>query len=348
MRLSKTLVIFLAIFGVAAQAYEARPHFLSSMSGFMAMGLRQSCYAIDISSNTLPCNPAFIAKEKSRRFTASMYLGNNVSYLKEATDLSRGQANEDTIKKLFQRHEDDELQTQIELGHIQEKFGWSVTPIQVNYSTTFRNQVLPQISLYASLEEAAKVQFGSYLGEDWSFGIQLRYTQRRFVTSQFYLTDALVPGGSDLFEPRKQSAFFVEPAVLYTPDDNYLNPEFTVFVANAGYIDKAYSELRINPEYHFTVSINPEMVYGRYSLGLDMNFNKDIQHNSGPLTLGGFYEYGILRLFGSVARDENGIGFGVFNTWWNLGIVNKNEVVDNSFGNWISLQKTYLFLGIEI
>ena len=348
MRSTTALIFFLFLYPSLAFSFEVKNSFLSSMSGFMSMGLRQSCYAFDISSNTLPCNPAFIGKEKSRRFNASIFLGNNVSYLDEATDLSRGHADEFSIQKLFQRHEDDELQTQIELGHIQEKFGWSVTPMQVNYSTTFRNQALPQISLYASLEETAKMQFGGYLGDDWSFGIQLRYLQRRFVASQFYLTDALVPEGRALFEPRKQSSLFVEPAILYTPEAHDLNPEFTVFIANSGYVDKSYSELPVIPEYHFTVSINPELTYGKFSLGVDVNFNKDIQNSVSPMTLGSYYEYGILRLFGSVARFESAVGFGVFNTWWNLGVANKNELIDDSVGNTVRLYKTYLFLGVEI
>lgn len=332
----------------ALGAYQAPNDFLTGAPGLMGMGLRQSCYAIDVAADVLPCNPAFIAKEKARRFNTTLSWGNSVSYLKEATDLSQGHATEDSIQKLFTRHEDNELQTQIELGHTQETFGWSLTPALVNYSTSFYNQALPKISLYASLEEVAKLQFGSYLSDDWSYGVQLRYVHRRFVATEFYLTDALVPGGNSLFEPRQQYLFFIEPGLMYAPKDSPLNPEFTLMVANSGFANERYSEIPIEPEYHFTASVNPELDYGRFSLGVDVNFNRKLREGPGPLSLGGFYEFGILRLFGSLARYENCIGFGVFNTWWNVGVTHRNETFVNPLDENITFSKTYLFLGLEI
>ncbi|OYZ21243.1 MAG: hypothetical protein B7Y39_09430 [Bdellovibrio sp. 28-41-41] len=346
----QTIVFAVIVFfaGLNAFSYQAPNHFLSGNAGLMGTGLRQSCYALDVAADVLPCNPAFIAKEKERHFNANLSLGNNVSYLKEATDLSQGHANEDSIKKLFTQHEDNELQTQMELGHIQETFGWSVTPALVNYSTSFHNQALPKISLYASLEEVAKLQFGSYWSDDWSYGIQLRYVHRRFVASQFYLTDALVQDGHYLFEPRQQYLFFVEPGVMFAPKDSPLNPEFTLMVGNSGFVNERFAEVPVEPEYHFTSSINPELDYGRFSLGVDVNFNRKLREGPGPLTLGGFYEFGILRLFGSLARDENGIGFGIFNTWWNMGVTHRNESFQNPLDETITISKTYFFLGIEI
>ncbi len=345
-KIISTLIIFVI---VNASAYEAPRHMLSGQYGFLTMGLRASCYAIDLSSDTLSCNPAFIAKEKQKRFNANLQLGNNVSYLQEATDLSKGQATEQSIQTMFTRHENNELQTQIELGHIQENFGWALAPAQVNYSTTFHNQALPKISLYASLEESAKIQFGSYLSDDWSFGIQLRYVHRRFVASQFYLTDALVPGGSSLFEPQQQHLVFIEPGVMYAPKESDLNPEFTMMVANSGYANKNYDEVPLEPEFHVTSSITPELKYGgRFSLAVDARVNKSIRTGSQPFTFGGYYEYGILRLFGSIARDENGIGFGIYNTWWNIGVANRNETYLNAINESFELNKTYLFLGMEL
>lgn len=348
MRIKRIVSFFFWIVVLKAHAYEVPRHFMSGASGFMSMGFRQSCFSLDIPSDTLPCNPAFIAKEKERRFNANVYLGNNVSYLKEATDLSQGHANEDSIQTIFKRHEDNQLQTQIELGHVQETFGWAVTPMQVNYSTTFRNQALPEISLYASLEESARIQFGSYLSDDWSFGVQLRYLQRRFVASRFFLLEALLPSGKYLFEPRRQSLFFVEPALLYAPKGNSANPEFTLMIANAGWVNQNYAELPVTPEYHFTSSVNPELSYGRFSLGLDLNLNKNMRTGQFPVTLGSFYEYGILRLFGSIGRDENAVGMGVFNAWWNMGVAHRNDSYEDAVGSMYTLNRTYLFIGIEI
>lgn len=346
---SKTIVTLFILMTIAtARAYQAPGYFLSGASGFMSLGLQQSCFAIDLNSDVLPCNPAFIAKERDRRFAANIYLGNNVTYLREATDLSQGRSNEESIKTIFNRNENSELRTQIELGHVQETFGWSITPLAVNYHTSFQNQALPEISLYASLEESAKMQFGSYLGNDWFYGVQLRYLHRRFVASQFYLLDALVSDGRYLFEPRQQNLFFIEPAILFAPSGSSLKPEFTALIANGGFTSHGYDELPVLPEFHLTSSITPDFDFGRYGLGLDINFTRNLNSNLSPITLGGFYEYGILRLFGSVARYENAIGFGVYYVWWNLGITQRNEAYVNPIGEVGSAGKTYLMLGIEL
>lgn len=349
MHTQKIVILVVIFFGsLASHSFEAPYRFLSGAAGLMGTGLRHSCYALDVAADVLPCNPAFIAKEKERRFNTNLSLGNNVSYLKEATDLSQGRADQKSIQSLFQEHENNELQTQIELGHVQETFGWAVTPARVNYSTSFHNQALPKISLYASLEESAQLQFGSYLSDDWSYGVQLRYVHRRFVASQFYLTDALVPDGQYLFEPKQHYLFFIEPGVMFAPKESPLNPEFTIALANSGFVNERFAQIPVEPEFHFTSSINPELDYGRFSLGIDVNFNKKLREGPGPLTLGGFYEFGILRLFGSLSRDENGVGFGIFNTWWNMGVAHHNETYLNPLDESITLSKTYLFLGIEI
>lgn len=344
-----TLTLTLLIVQSALAAYRAPQHMLSGHYGFLAMGLRNACYTMDLPADTLPCNPAFIAKEKQRRFNANLHFGNNVSYLQEASDLSRGHATQETIQTLFSRHENNELQTQVEIGHSQETFGWAIAPAQVNYSTSFHNQALPKISLFASLEESAKIQFGSYLDDDWSFGIQMRYVHRRFVASQFYLTDILVPQGQSLLEPREQHLFFIEPGFMYAPKESALNPEFTLTIANSGFVNKNYDEVSVTPEYHLTSSITPDLDYGgRFSLGVDARIHKYLRSGAQPLTLGGFYEYGILRLFGNLARDENGVGFGIYNTWWNIGIAHRNETLETPIGDTYEQNKTYLFLGMEL
>ena len=349
MRLTKIIFIYFFFFwNVAFGAYEAPHHLISGSPSFMGQGLGLSCHAFDLPSDVLPCNPAFIAKERERRFAANTFLGNNVSYIQEAMDLSEGRANSETIQTLFRRKENDEIQAKVELGYLQETFGWSVTPLQANYNTTFQNQALPEISLYAALEESAKIQFGSYLGRDWSYGVQLRYVHRRFVASRFFLTDALAAGGNKIFEPREQHLLFIEPGVLYAPQDTPWNPQFSVHALNTGWTQQKYEEVPVNPQYHLTGSVTPELTYGKFGLGLDVHWDKSVKRGLDPLTLGSFYEFGILRLFGSLARLEQNIGFGVFNTWWNTGIVQKTQSIEDVNSDVIHTRKLYLFLGVEI
>ncbi|MFN7904345.1 MAG: hypothetical protein ACK5P5_04120 [Pseudobdellovibrionaceae bacterium] len=348
--MSKLIFGFLTLLMIvpASFAFEAPARSLSGPNSFLGQGLGLSCFAFDLPADSLPCNPAFIAKERERKIRANLNLGNNVTYLKEAMDLSEGRANSDTIQTLFQRRENDELQAKVELGYLQETFGWSVSPFQANYNTSFQNQALPEISLYAAVEETAKIQFGSYMADDWSYGIQLRYIHRRFVASRFFLTDALVPDGNKLFEPKEQHLLFIEPAVLYAPQGNFWNPEFSILAANVGFTHQKYAEVPLVPRYHFTSSITPELTYGRLGLGLDIHYDKYIQRGLEPFTLGSFYEFGILRIFGSLARQEHAAGFGIFNAWWNTGIVHRNERLEDAAGNLYDSKKIYLFLGVEL
>lgn len=341
------ILILLLINSIFSWGYEAPRKILSEPSSFATKGLGFSCYALDLPADVLPCNPAFISKERNRRFSLGAYWGNHVSYMDEATDLSEGRADSETIRNLFQNHSDNELQSQIEFGYIQELFGFSVTPFQVNYLTHFRNEVLPEISVYASLEESAKIQFGSFLENDWSYGIQLRYLRRRFVASNFFLTDALVTNGNELLDPREQNLFFIEPGILYAPKDNHLNPEFTIMVANLGYVNEAYSEVPLAPQYHLTTSIAPELHHGRFGLGLDLRLEKNMKDSFTPLTLGSYYEFKIFRLFGSLAKNEQAIGLITVNTWWNLGIIQRNESYEDDSGVVVNLSRTFVFLGAE-
>lgn len=70
---SSVILPFLLLFTFPAFSYEAPKQFLSGSSGFMAIGLNSGCYALDITTDTLSCNPAFIAKEKEARFNTSIF-----------------------------------------------------------------------------------------------------------------------------------------------------------------------------------------------------------------------------------------------------------------------------------
>lgn len=348
MRLSTIIALAAVLFSASAQAMSAPSSMISGSSSFLGQGLGRSCYAFDLPADTLPCNPAFIAKERERRFNASIYLGNNISYFKEASDLASGRSDQESIRSLFEQRRNDDLHAKVELGFWGETIGWSMTPLQVHYVTDFQNQALPEIDVYASLEESARVQLGSYFSDDWSAGIQFRYVRRRFVANRFFLTEALVPDGKKVFAHREQNMLYIEPGILYAPEGNDWRPESSIALMNFGFADRTYTEIPLNPQVHFTTSVSPDLVYGRLGLGIDMAWDKDMAKALDPFTLGSYYEFGILRIFGSLARQSQSIGFGVFNAWWNTGIVHSIRSIEDAFGESESRKKTYLFLGVEL
>ncbi|MCK6597111.1 MAG: hypothetical protein L6Q37_02000 [Bdellovibrionaceae bacterium] len=340
------LLISETILGITT--WTVPPKIYNQNTGFSYLAFSSGCNSLNLAIDALPCNPAFIAKERRDRFAAHLFLGNNISYLKQVRDLSEGTASETTIRDLFQRHENEELQTQLEVGYLNETYGWAVTPFELKYLSSFQNQSLPKISLYASIEESAKVQFGSFIDNHWAYGVQLRYLQRRFVNSEFFLTESLTSDGDQILQTQKQNLFFIEPAMMYAPEAHSLNPEFSLFLANLALGDTNQSALPVIPQLHITSSINPVINHGRFGIGFDISLDKNLDKGYGPFTLASFYEFGILRLLGSLGRAENTIGATVFDSWWNVSLVYKTETYENALSEAYEQRKSYLFLGIDL
>ncbi len=344
-----TLVVIVSLggFSVFAWALPAPAQMTLSSSSFLGQGLGRACFAFDLPADVLSCNAAFIAKEKNRRFQAQLGFGNNVSYFDEASNLAKGKADQESIHSLFSRHHNNDLYAKAELGYVQETFAWSLTPLQVHYLSSFRNQALPEVDVYASVEESVRFQFGSYLSEDWSWGAQVRYVHRRFVAQRFFLTELLVTDGDQILKPQEQHIVYLEPALLYAPQGNDWNPETTLSLQNFGYSQKKFREIPSHPELHLTASVTPELIYGRWGVGLDLFWSEEVKKALDPLSLGTFYEFGILRLIAGLSRSQQSLGFSVFDTWWNAGIMQSWRQEDPDSPS-LDEKKTYLFVGIEI
>ena len=77
------------------------------------------------------------------------------------------------------------------------------------------------MQLFASIEESARAQFGSYLGEDFYWGTQLRYLHRRFIANEFYLTDILTEDAGRILSPADQNSVYVEPSIMFAPENDW-------------------------------------------------------------------------------------------------------------------------------
>lgn len=348
--LMKTIfIVFLSFAGISQSwALPAPPLSTMNTASFLGQSLGRSCFAFDLPADVLPCNPAFIAKEREGRFAANLSFGNNISYFEEASNLAKGKSDQESIRSLFSKRGQDDLFAKVELGYLTETFGWSITPLQVQYFSVFENPALPEIDLYAASEEGAKFQFGSYFSDNWSWGVQLRYIQRKFISQRFFLTDALVSGGTeDLFKTKEQRIFTFEPGLLYAPIENDWNPETTLSVQNLGFVSRRDDGSPLKPELHLTSSITPELIYGRWGLGIDLFWSENVKAALDPVSVGTFYEFGLLRFLAGLSKWDSSVGFQVFDAWWNVGLTHAWRHADETQVRRED-RRTYLFLGVEI
>jgi hypothetical protein len=271
-----------------------------------------------------------------------------VSYLKDANAIVSGQADNRTISRLFERQAPSELEASLDAGYLGETTGLQLTPFHLDYYSVFSNPALPDISLFAAIEESARIQFGSYLGENFYWGLQTRYVHRRFVASEFFLTDVLAENGRDLLQPREQNIFYLEPSLLYSPTDIAWSPEMSVSVMNLGMGEQSTAALAVVPQYHFTSSVTPPVGTGKLNLGLDLMLDRKQEDTARFATLGAVYQYGILKAFASLAQQSEGVGFIAADDFWSAGLAYGVRRFQDAVGDNINEHKVYLLLGAQL
>lgn len=343
-----SLIALFLIFTAAAHAFEAPRSMATGTSGLLTRALGRMCHGFDLASDTLPCNPAFIAFKREGTLRANLFFGNNVSYTKEASDLLNERADEDTIRTLFGKQDRSEFETNLEAGYWGETWGVSVSPLRVNYGTTFRNPSLPEISLFASQEESLRGQIGTYLGNDLFIGLQLRALHRKFIAKQFFLTDALANEGTGFFEPENQNVLYVEPGLLYAPEDSDWNPKAYMSLMNAGIASRASPAFPSRPQFHLGTSVAADIGLGTWGLGVDIAWDNGMETDLEPVTVGSYYEFGILRLLAHVNERSNGVGFQVSSGFFNLGLASQSTTFNDGWGEKVTDRRLYLLLGAEI
>lgn len=342
-------IFFLFSWVLSAQAIEVPRYMSYGSSSFTTHAIGNTCYAFDIEADVLPCNPAYMAKERKKKsFKVNGFFGNNISYGQQVVDLLKGDADQASIQKLFGQKESSELEANVEAGFLMETFALSYSPARLNYYTQFRNQSLPEMTVFASKEDATKMQIASYIENDFYLGLQLRYVHRQFIASNFFLTDALAENGKDLFQAKEQNLLYVEPSILYSLEDVKYKPEFSFSMVNFGFYDKKYDEYPSSPQFHLSGSAKTPVGYGNFGLGGDIFWDQSVTSALEPFTLGAYYQFGVLKILANVAENSNGLGFQVIYENFNLGLTYSYRQFKDELGDSYSYRRVYMQLGIEI
>lgn len=347
MRVFAVWVLFFAPFFALAQNPVAGRDFTLALSDPTARALGGVCFATDVGAEALPCNPAFIARDSDPDFRAQLFFGNNISYLEQIPSILSGDGTPEDVRKLFSQTRSSEMEAQIEAGYRRPTFGIAIMPVRWLYSSRIRNSSLPVLSVLAAEERAIRTQFGSYAGDDWSWGVQLRGVSRRFVVETFTLTDALAEGGRGLFAAETQQALYVEPGLLKEWPDEPWRPQLSMSITQWGVVDRKVEEFPASPEFHVGGSVRPDITLGEFELGVDSRWRSGMTEWSDPFRIGAAYKIGVTNWAASAGRSDHALGFQIRYGRLRAGLTYSSHWIENQLGDNEWIRTTYLHVGYD-
>jgi hypothetical protein len=346
--MKQILGLFLLFLSLESFAIEIPRPIAMGSSDFTSRTLSHACYGMDVVVSGLPCNPAFAAKERKSHFQTEFFFGNNISYARDVSQLVEGSGDEGTVQRLFNQKSSSEMEANIEATYLHETWGLSFSPYRLYYYALVRNSALPTITLFAGQEQTLTAQVASFEKDNFYWGLQLRAVDRKFILSEFTLTDALASGGSKNFETQNQRALYIEPGFLYSFEDSTWRPQAGVTIKNVGAVDKKYDELPNDPDWHVSGSIRPPVGFGTLAFGLDLLFNSYTTEATDIPRLGASYSLGAMQALGSFGDKEYSVGFLLKYDGWNGGLTYWRKKFVNLLGDQDQLQTVYLELGFTI
>lgn len=328
----KWLIALFAFFYLVFQspmvfAIENLPSYLTMDPDFQRRALGPLCYSMDRLEEHLPCNPAFLARERDVKFDATLALGENVSALRNLHAIFDSRVEESMIRDIFAGHNELVLEGDIK-GSVKYKlWGVSLTPYRAYAYSVIRNHAYPIIDVQAVQEKSASLQLASYMDSDFHLGAQLRFADRQIISGQAALFDLLAEDGQGLLRDYQQSAFYFEPGVLWKREDS--NFSASAMVTDLGYLSRRIEGYTSDPKLQLGGVWSPEMHnHNSYlQLGLGMTFGEKPDRLENFLRPGVSYGLGISEFAFSFSRISQSGGILLRLSHFKLGLTyNRNEI----------------------
>ncbi len=329
-------------------AVEVPRQLTSGRSDFKARALGDNCYSMDLEGDT-PCNPAFLAGDAKDYWFGHFFMGNNVNYYKDAKEVLDTRANTETFERLFSQTRSSELNADLEFGYRKNYFAASFSPSKIGYYSLIRDRVLPYISLYASQEQILRLQSAWKIQDSFYLGLQGRAVSRKFILSDFFLTDVLAEGGSDrVLNARYQNVFYLEPGLLWSAPEIFLHPQASFVITQAGLYDKRYDDLPSQPEAEMGASVRPDIGFGTLEVGGHVSLHPqtkrwtDLVSAAATLTVGNF------QWVGSVSENQADAGLMLQFSKLQGGILYDYRIFENLLGEKDQRHTWYFQFGGQI
>lgn len=306
----RILVASLTIsFSLLAEAMELPSFMRDGSSRFLSRSLGSACYSMDSVERGLPCNPAFVAKAREPRFDGDLFLGSNVDYLKEAERLLGGKASEADVAKIASRRDYSQAEASLEASFQAATWGASIEPYRLILYSHIENPSLPTVDFIAAEQQSAKVQFASYVSQNFYAGLQLRYTHVRFIGQYFAVSEALAENSQDLFAAQTQELLFLEPGFLYAWEDLVWQPQISAVLAQWGVTSHKTEQFPIKPEGLLGASVKPLVPLGLLEVGAQFAVNSETENFRDALRIAVSYKLGILQAVVSASEFDQSAGF---------------------------------------
>lgn len=307
--------------------------------------LGKSCYSFMRITHGRPCNPAQVAKPSEDEFYGDFLWSNQLEFVPQASKLLQGEGDARTVDELFSKRRESALDSHIELGYRVPTFAVALLPYQIQYESRFSNSVLPEVDLFTSRKTSLHLQFGSYVAKDLAVGLLTRLEHQKFISSRFFLTDVLAESRDQFLNVESQDAVLLEPGVLYHLSDEDLRPELAVNLKNWGFRSSSRILQGEDLEAHFSASINPQWASARAGLGLNLAVDRWTDSLDKAFALGGYYQFGILTVLTSFAKEQKALGFSVVHQSLTAGLSFSREQARNAYNDEAQIDRVFSQIG---
>lgn len=270
----------------------------------------QLCYAYEDETPGLPCNPAFLGLDRQSSGWVYGYGNNNLQFFQDVADIVRGPIRARELLAIVDHNSHDNFQLEGSVGYISNTWGINFIPDKLLLFTNFRNPALPRITVLAAREREIQFQLGSFFNKEWSWGIQLRGVQRRFTYSDAYFSDHLTDNIDLLYSVMTQNAYYIEPSVLYAPEDNEWNPLFSFMITNLGQPDRNFQPYEFNPAARIGFSMGQNTDYGNLKMGVTGQWLRQADIYRLFSGIGLNYSYSYFQFFTTLSEFEQQVGVG--------------------------------------
>lgn len=307
--LLRLLVLFAAMSALTAQGATYSPVLRDGGSRFLVRSLGSVCYSMDSFRRGLPCNPAFVAKDKAPRFDVDLMLGSNMEYLREAEELLNGKSDEQGVAKIFSRREMVDGEISIEASFQRPTWGVSIEPYRLVYVYQFENAALPMVDLIASEEQSLKAQLASFTSGNFYAGLQLRYTHIKYIGNSFSIAEAMAGDNEKLFEIHNQDILYVEPGILYAWEDAVWEPQISAMLSQWGVSSKKSEQFPIRPQGLLGASLKPAVPLGLLEVGMQVQIHNETKNFQDAVRAAINYQLGLLQAVVSGSQYDQSAGF---------------------------------------
>lgn len=317
-----------AEYGVRDPGYFNSRSVMGQSSSLLIKGMGGACLAMENLVDSMPCNPAFVSKEKNPRLLGNLMISNGYDNLDKVRILLNQKPGLDSARSLLQGKQPLDIEFQSGVTFFSNKLNGMY---QIGHSQLYSNMVgdvNPNIQLMTYSGENLVLQWGNEFQPNIFFGLTGRYSNIKFINKSFQLFDVATEEGKNLLDPVTRSF------VSFDTGFGYKTSNFTFSYLIRGFSEPQIEALGLGePDHQVGLVYTPMNDIDAGKIDLLLDFKKKL------VNAGIKYEYGVMSLVGGLNDYGSSAGMFFFIKKMFSGIVfsnthlpwKKNESVNSVF-----------------